>query len=99
MKDLCLVWRQYICYGCCDRCVILSAKYEADKYFQCTFKTDTLHDIVGCPLQDIDIRCYYCLSPLTLVEKCDLIARNKPTCLIRGYYRAPCADCIKKEIY
>ena len=98
-KNFCLVWRKNICYACCDKCVFCSARYEANKHFQCTFNTSTLHAVVQKPLQDIDIRCYYCLRVLSLVEKFDLIAQGKPTCLIRGYFRAPCTECLKKELY
>ena len=98
-KGLSLVWRNNICYACCDRCLKCSARYEANRHFQCTFNTATLHAVVEKPLEDIEIRCYYCLCILSLVEKCDLIARGRPTCLVRGYFRAPCKDCIRREIY
>lgn len=98
-KDLCLVWRDNVCFACCDRCLKCSARYEANKHFQCTFNTSTLHAVVGRPLQNIEIRCYYCLCVLSLVEKFDLIAQGRPTCLIRGYFRAPCKDCGRREIY
>lgn len=98
-KGLCLVWRHNMCYACCDKCVYCSARYEASKHFQCTFNTENLHAFVDRPLQDIEIRCYYCLHVLTLVEKFALIAQGKPTCLIRGYFRAPCTDCLRKELY
>lgn len=99
MKDLSLLWRNNICFACCERCVIASARYEASRHFQCIFQTDHLHVITGVPLQNLDVRCYYCLSVLDTAEKFDLIARNRPTCLVRGYFRAPCRECLRREIY
>lgn len=97
-KCLCLVWRHGVAYAGCSKCLCLSAKFEAEKHFQCSAKVDCLPYLLKTPLADICIRCYYCLGLLDLQEKCDLAAREKPACLIRGYWRGPCRLCIDRDI-
>lgn len=97
-KELCLVWRNHVAFGCCYKCICLSARYESDNHFVCAVKVQNLHDFLNCSLENIHIRCYYCLSVLTLSEKVDLITRGKSACLVRGYWRAPCSECINRDI-
>lgn len=97
-KSLCLVWRDCVAYAGCSKCLCLSARHEAEKHFQCAAKVEDLHNLLNRPLCDICVRCYYCLGLLDLQEKCDLVARGKQACLIRGYWRAPCRNCIDRDI-
>nr|AYA93418.1 MAG: E6 protein [Human papillomavirus] len=97
-KCLCLVWRANTAYAGCTKCLCLSARYEAEKYFQCAAKVDHLPYLLTRPLSEICLRCYYCLALLDAQEKFDLLARGKLACLVRGYWRAPCRECIDRDI-
>lgn len=99
VKQLSLVWKQHVSYACCNRCLLLSAKFESEKYFQCACPVENLHALLEKPLQEIILRCYYCYSLLDLAEKFDLISRSKQACLVRGHWRAPCRNCIKQEFW
>ena len=96
-KKLRVVWKKNVAYVCCTKCLFASAKYEAEQHFQCAVKVCDLHGLLDRPLQDIHMRCYYCLGTLDLQEKVDLISRGKSACLIRGYWRGPCRDCINRD--
>lgn len=96
-KGLCLVWRCNTAYAGCSKCLCLSARFEAEKHFQCSAKVEGLPHLLNRPLAEICLRCYYCLGLLDLQEKCDLVARGKPACLVRGYWRAPCRECIDRD--
>lgn len=98
-KCLQLLWKDKVCYCCCSRCLCLSAKYEVENFFQCSCKVDILHALLEKPLQDIVIRCYYCYQLLDLSSKFDLISRGKPACLVRGHWRAPCRNCLNRELW
>lgn len=98
MKCLCLVWRNNVPFGCCTRCLLLSAKCESERHVQCTAKVENLHNLSNKPLSDIKVRCCVCLTLLDLEEKCDLVARSKVAYLVRGNWRAPCRKCINREI-
>lgn len=97
-KCLCLVWRNNVAYAGCTKCLCLSAKFEAEKHFQCSAKVESLPHLLNKPLAEICLRCYYCLGLLDLQEKFDLVARGKPACLVRGYWRGPCRECIDRDI-
>lgn len=97
VKCLRLVWRNNTAHACCTKCLLHSAKYECERHFQCVVKVADLHALINRDLPNVYMRCLYCLKLLDLQEKCDLIARRKPACLIRGYWRAPCRECIDKD--
>ena len=96
-KQLHVVWKKNVGYVCCTKCLFTSAKYEAERHFQCAVKVADLPGLLNRPLQEIYMRCYYCLAALDLQEKFDLISRDRYACLIRGYWRGPCRDCINKD--
>nr|AYA94047.1 MAG: E6 protein [Human papillomavirus] len=97
-KKLCLVWRDYVGYACCNKCLYLSAKYESEKYFQCATDAKYLHVLIEKPLEDVLLRCMHCLACLDNQEKVDLVSRDRKVCLIRGYWRGACRECIEREI-
>nr|AEX31150.1 E6 protein [Human papillomavirus] len=97
-KKLCLVWRDNVGYACCNKCLHLSARYESEKYTQCAVEAKNLHALIQTPLQEILLRCMYCLGCLDLQEKIDLISRGKHVLLIRGYWRGCCRECMDKEL-
>lgn len=96
-KKLSLIWRNFQCYACCERCIFLSARYERENFFQCTVKPEDLASLVEKPLTDVIIRCYICLDLLDAAEKQDHIARNKRFILVRGHWRGYCRRCMQKE--
>lgn len=98
-KELSLVWKNLICYACCERCLCLTAKYESENYFQCACKVQDLHALIERPLNEVLIRCYYCYDLLDLATKFDLIARDYKACLVRGHWRAPCRSCLRREFW
>lgn len=98
-KVLSLVWKSQICYACCRKCLYVSAKYEVEQFFQCACEVEKLTLLLGQPLSEISIRCYFCYCLLDLATKHDLIARKKQACLVRGRWRAPCRDCLKRELW
>lgn len=97
VKKLSIIWRSNESFACCNSCLHLSARYESERYFQCSCKVEILHELIEKPLHDVVMRCYYCLTLLDIGEKCDLVARNKEAVLIRGHWRAPCRECINKD--
>jgi hypothetical protein len=97
-KQLRLVWRSQIAYACCNNCIVLSARYESEKYSVCSVKAENLHALIRVPLQDVSLRCNYCIGLLTPSEKVDLITANRYVWLVRGYWRGICSACAAKEI-
>lgn len=98
-KHLSLVWKNNVCHACCLKCLCLSARYETEHYFQCACEVENLSALLNKSLDEIIIRCYFCLALLDLPTKCDLIARKKPACLVRGHWRAPCRQCLNRELW
>ena len=97
IKNLRLVYRDNVPHACCSKCLFHSARYEAEQHFQCCVRVADLHLLLNTDLPNVYMRCYYCLKLLDLQEKIDLIARLKKACLIRGYWRAPCRNCIDRD--
>lgn len=97
-KQLKIVWRHNVPYACCNCCLELCARYESERYSVCSVKAENLHALVGIPLQQICLRCNYCLGLLTPSEKVDLIARGRYAWLVRGYWRAICSRCSIREL-
>lgn len=93
-KQLYLVWRGFVAYACCDKCLKLSARYESEKHCVCVVEAENLHGLIGVPVQNVLLRCKQCLGVLTLSEKVDLLTGRKLVWLIRGYWRATCSSCM-----
>ena len=96
-KDLCLVWRQRICYACCCPCLRLLAKYERENYCICECSGTTLECLVNKSLQDIIIRCVYCLQKLDYAEKVFCDRNCIRFSLVRGHWRGYCRKCVKSD--
>ena len=95
-KRLTLLWRQNVCYACCAPCLRLSAKYECERYYQCSLKSTFIVDVLHKPLSEIVIRCLHCLCMLDLIEKVEHLITDDPFHLVRGHWRGTCRNC-KKE--
>nr|AYA93944.1 MAG: E6 protein [Human papillomavirus] len=97
-KNLRLVWRTNVPFACCNRCLELCARYESERYSVCSVKAENLHALIHIPLQDVLLRCNYCLGLLTSSEKVDLTTRGRYCWLVRGHWRAICSKCSQKEL-
>ncbi|ADE45482.1 E6 [Human papillomavirus 127] len=94
-KCLSLLWRKNVCYACCTPCLRLSAKYELERYYQCSLKSHFIEDVLHKPLSEIVIRCMECLSLLDMIEKVEHLLQDLPFHLVRGHWRGKCRNCKK----
>lgn len=92
-KSLSLIWKANVCYACCSACLRLSALYESQRYYQCSVQSAFIEDIVRKPLNDIIIRCLYCLTKLDLLEKIEHKYSGEPFHLVRSFWRGYCRNC------
>nr|AYA93937.1 MAG: E6 protein [Human papillomavirus] len=97
-KRLCIVWRRNLAFACCEKCLLLCAKYESEHYCVCSIKAEHLHGLIRQPLQDVVLRCNYCFRLLTSSEKVDLVTADRYCWLVRGHWRAICSGCVTKEL-
>lgn len=97
MKKLSLIYKHNSVFACCSKCLVLSAKYERENFFQCMVTSSAIEHLTKKVLKDICIRCLYCLTLLDLAEKIDIKHKEIPYCLVRGHWRGPCRNCIYKE--
>nr|AYA94775.1 MAG: E6 protein [Human papillomavirus] len=97
MKQLNLIWKNKVAFGCCTLCLNLSAIYEKTKFFQCTVNSVNIEHLARKSLKDIPVRCLFCLKLLDLAEKFDIKVREDLYCLVRGHWRGVCRECKKKE--
>lgn len=95
-KGLSLVWKDNICYACCKRCILLSARFELENYSYYSVLISQLSEAVHIPLKDIILRCQYCYRKLDFIEKIDCKARGERATLVRGHWRACCRHCYKR---
>ncbi|AYD74598.1 E6 [Macaca mulatta papillomavirus 5] len=94
--NLNLLLRDTVFYGCCRKCLHLSAAYEFYKYYQCSADIEYITVLSSETLGRLQIRCETCMKRLTVTEKYDCVS-NKDKChLVRGIWRAPCRLCRKK---
>lgn len=97
IRNLCLVWRSEQAFACCRKCINLSAKYEYDNYCVCIVNALSIEQLLGLSLKDIFIRCLCCYKLLDIAEKLDCCAGNEFFALVRGTWRGPCRNCIRKR--
>ena len=57
VKDLSLVWKDNICFACCQQCLKLIAKYESEHFTRCTVRGDVLSYLLNKPISTIIVRC------------------------------------------
>lgn len=96
VKNLKLVWKNRYCFACCTPCLRLTAKFEAENYFQCMCKGEVLEVLTRIPLSSLSIRCLDCLTLLSFAEKIDCIIGGQNFYLVRGRWRSYCRNCIEK---
>nr|AYA94146.1 MAG: E6 protein [Human papillomavirus] len=95
-KSLSLIWKGCVCFACCSCCLTLSAKFELEKYYQCSLSSDYFEDVVQESLSSVVIRCLKCLTKLDYIEKLEHKRNCRPFHLIRGRWRANCRNCAEK---
>lgn len=95
LRQLSLVWRDGCCYAACLTCIESVAKYERDKYFQCTVNGMYIEYFSRKPLQELIVRCLYCMSLLTSEEKIDTIGCGCNFFLVRGHWKGVCRSCFE----
>lgn len=94
-RQLSLVWREGTCYAACIACIERVAKYERDKFFQCAVNGMYIEFFTKTPLQDLIVRCMFCMRLLTSEEKIDIIGAGATFCLVRGHWKGYCRDCFQ----
>lgn len=92
-RRLSLVWRGDRCFAACINCINRVAEIERLRYFQCTLKGEYIEYFTQQALQDLIIRCLYCMGLLTNEEKIDVIASGLNFYLVRGYWKGVCYNC------
>lgn len=92
-KNLSLVYRLGIPHACCSKCLRHSAEYERYKFFQCAVNYSVIDVIAGKSLNDLIVRCLYCLALLDYAEKYDCLSRGEQVVLVRGHWRSCCRNC------
>nr|AYA94034.1 MAG: E6 protein [Human papillomavirus] len=94
-RNLSLVWREGNCYAACLQCISDVARYERDKYFQCTVNGIYIEYFTQKPLQELVVRCLYCMALLTNEEKVDTIGCGCNFYLVRTHWKGVCRSCIE----
>ncbi|AXQ03961.1 E6 [Canine papillomavirus 23] len=96
-KALRLIWRGCGVYGACNKCCEFRAYDDCLKNTQCTFEGDGVEAVTGLRLQDVVVRCRFCLGLLTTAEKVAATHRQEPFHLVRKYWRGTCSSCLCKQ--
>lgn len=97
MKSLSLVWKNEICYACCQPCLKLIAKYEKEHFTRCTVTGEVLLFLTKKPLKDLVIRCVSCYKRLDFAEKLDCCYGDVNFFLVRNSWRSECRNCRVKQ--
>lgn len=92
-RQLSLVWRGDNCFAACLSCIANVAKLERNKYFQCLVRGDYIEHCTQTPLQNLLVRCLFCMSLLGGDEKIDVIASGENFYLVRGAWKSVCRNC------
>ncbi|ADQ85978.1 E6 [Human papillomavirus 134] len=95
-KDLNVVIRGYRLFACCVNCLLISANYEMQQYYQCTANASTVQCLTRKSLLFLYVRCDVCMKPLSATEKFDCLTKNDEMHLVRSIWRGTCRLCRKK---
>lgn len=96
-KRLCVVWRDGEPFGCCAKCLRLTAAFERENYACCSVTGPGICTLLNKPLTEITIRCIHCFALLDLIEKCEHFYTAKQFFLVRGHWRGCCRNCQSYE--
>lgn len=92
-KNLRLIWKDALVFGCCTVCAFATAIYELRTFHQ---ETVTGYEIEGraqAPLASVVVRCLFCLKQLDLLEKLDICARHQEFHRVRSHWKGLCRHC------
>uniref|UniRef100_A0AAU7E2E0 Protein E6 n=1 Tax=Rousettus bat papillomavirus TaxID=3141903 RepID=A0AAU7E2E0_9PAPI len=93
-----LAQREGYCFGCCKRCLRISAQLERDSYLQNICTGTEVEVITDQLIYTVTVRCTGCLKRLTAQEKLQLAAKGDLVFeRVRGQWRAPCNDCFAAQ--
>ncbi|ATQ38352.1 E6 [Gammapapillomavirus 12] len=95
-KKLSLLWRDGECFACCTSCLRLSANYEVERFYRCSFNANVIEDAFCAPLTELMIRCIHCYNLLDYIEKREHQMRDEPFHLVRQHLRGSCRHCVQK---
>lgn len=94
-RQLSLIWRGNRCFAACLRCIRSVAAIERNKYFQCTVQGEYIEHFTQKPLQNLIVRCLFCMWLLSGEEKIELIACGERFYLVRGAWKGICRKCLQ----
>nr|AYA94808.1 MAG: E6 protein [Human papillomavirus] len=96
-KRLCVIWRENEPFGCCCKCLRLTAAFERENYSCCSVTGPGICSLLNKPLTDITVRCIYCFALLDVIEKFEHYYCEKKFFLVRGHWRGCCRNCYSYE--
>lgn len=94
-RQLSLIWRGNTCFAACVRCISSVATLERNKFCQCTVKGEYIEHFTRTPLQNLIVRCLYCMRLLSSEEKIEIIACGGQFMLVRGSWKGTCRQCLQ----
>lgn len=92
-KSLSLVWREGWPYGVCVKCLAMRCRVQVWRGYEASVDVTGLEKCLGERFGDQLIRCLVCLSPLTPLDKVDMVAKNRQFHKISGNFRGTCRSC------
>nr|AYA94107.1 MAG: E6 protein [Human papillomavirus] len=96
-KQLSLIYKDNICHACCEPCLLLTAKYERERFCRCSAGVKFIETLCKKSLKDICVRCIVCYKLLDYIEKFDCTVCELPFYLIRHHWRNYCRHCVKHD--
>ncbi|QYI89595.1 E6 early protein [Bos taurus papillomavirus 43] len=81
-------------YGMCSPCTRLLLKIEREDYPRTTVCPHDFQKVIGKPVSDCVVRCYYCGFPLSDSEKDRHTLACEGYIVLRGKPRGRCYDCV-----
>ncbi|AHM27266.1 E6 protein [Vulpes vulpes papillomavirus 1] len=93
LKHLILLLKEDGYLGCCTNCLFISADLEFRFHYQCSAFGFALEALTEKSLQDLLVRCQYCLTKLSNLEKENYRDTGEPFHLVKGGWRGRCSIC------
>lgn len=88
-----LVWRVEGVHGICRNCARVTAILERTNFHQGTFTANDFFDKHGEHVHCVHVRCYICLSKLSVPEIDCMVEAGQLFHLVRGIVRGFCEKC------
>ena len=93
VKQLCLIWKEDLVFGCCRCCCVASATFEFDNYLNDSVVGWAIEDKEKKPLSEIIVRCRHCMKKLDQIEKLDICGRSLLFYKVRRGWKGLCRQC------